>query len=224
MEAVRDDPDRGLIEEILKDPLGPAFEELYRRYKDKIFATAYRVTGRYDEAADIVQETFLRVHSKLAKLRFKAKFSSWLYKVCVNLALDSRRRSSLRHAHSLDETSPTGASYVNIIADADATDPEAAAAASEMSARMQEALDELSPKLRAVIVLRYFVGLSYEEVSQVMDMSLGTVKSRINRAHEQLRPLLAEMAAERRNQAVEKEHNDEDDDCVIRRRGSRRYP
>jgi RNA polymerase sigma-70 factor (ECF subfamily) len=193
---IREDPDRDLVEGILKDPSGPAFEELYHSYKNKVFATAYRVTGSYDEAADIVQETFLRVYSKVGKLRFRAKFSSWLYRVCVNLALDSRRRTGLRQAHSLDETSPTGASYVNIIEDGKAPNPEQTAAAGELSETMRAVLAELSPKLRAVITLRYFVGLSYEEVSQVMDMSLGTVKSRLNRAHEQLRPLLEEVLAE----------------------------
>jgi len=155
---------------------GP-FRELYDRFKDRVYNVAYRITGNAQDALDASQETFGIVFRKIGDFRFQSRFSSWVYRVAVNASIDLKRRSSLRAVEAL-EVGDDG-SELESAQDA----PAAVASRHELEAEIQRALDRLSPKMRAITVLRYIEALSYDEIAETLCISLGTVKSRLSRAH-----------------------------------------
>jgi len=161
---------------------------IYRRYKDKVFATAYHILGNRSEAEEVLQETFLNLMRKAHTYRGQSEFSTWLYRICVNAALSWRRRllragrwHYVPAAHEAQIPPPEEVERTSTLAQRD-----------EQAEFVQQALARLSPRLRAVIVLRYMLGLSYKEVAEAVGCSIGTVKSRLNRAHRRLEPLLRE--------------------------------
>ncbi|MHC4378935.1 MAG: sigma-70 family RNA polymerase sigma factor [Planctomycetota bacterium] len=182
------DPDEDLVRECqaaLAAGLDGPFGELYRRYKDRVYNVCYRITGNPTDALDASQETFGTLHRKLGDFRFQSKLSSWIYRIAVNASIDLKRRDRSRRVGSLDLHRDDESSSFDV-EDRQVEMPSASASRRELELEIQRAIDRLSPKLRAVIVLRYLESLSYEEVSQVLGLSLGTVKSRLARAHDAL--------------------------------------
>ena len=186
---LRADPDRDLVLECQGEPdrgfQGP-FRQLYELYKDRVYNVCYRITGSATDAMDASQETFGILHRKIDAFRFESKFSSWIYRIAVNASIDIKRRSGVRSIASLDAmraSSADGRSSPLEIQDEDTEAPSTAASRHELELDVQKAIDRLSPKMRAIIVLRYLESLSYEEISESLQISLGTVKSRLSRAH-----------------------------------------
>jgi len=169
---------------------GP-FRELYDQYKDRVYNVCFRIAGNAPDALDASQETFGILFRKLPDFRFQSKFSSWVYRIAVNASIDLRRRS--KRMASLDGSSqeqvrlggavPGGSRDIE---DERAELPVQAMTRRELEQQIQGAIDRLSPKLRAITVLRYIEALSYEEISETLQVSLGTVKSRLARAHDSL--------------------------------------
>jgi RNA polymerase sigma-70 factor (ECF subfamily) len=184
-------PDRELIEacrDVQDDRFEAAFEELYRRYRDRVYSIAYRITGSATDAMDVVQESFRVLFLKISTFRFDARFSTWLFRIVVNCSIDLRRRErqragrleqSLQSLHDGTEPADQG------------KDPLASAETSELGEQVQSAIARLSPKLRAILVLRYLEGLSYDEIAETLEVQLGTVKSRLARAHLAIEQVLA---------------------------------
>jgi RNA polymerase sigma-70 factor (ECF subfamily) len=177
------DPDRSLVlacRDLTDDRFETAFEAIYGRYRDRVYSIAYRMTGTATDAMDVVQEAFGQLFRKITSFRFDARFSTWLFRLVVNCCIDHRRRERSRMPRD-------GLGFASLETVADTSDPLAgpaeSAEATELGAHVHDALQQLSPKLRAVLVLRYLEGLSYEELGQTLDVSLGTVKSRLARAH-----------------------------------------
>jgi len=186
--------DLKLVEQILRSGTPEAFRPLYERYKDKVHNTAYRITGDATLAADVVHDVFVRVYERLEQFSFRSRFSSWLYRVAVNLATDAvRRRSRERWLFAGRLGSRESAGGVFPAAE---DGPADAAESAETAEGVARAVAELSLKLREVVVLRYFEGLSYEEIAEVLGKSLGTVKSRLNRAHRKLGEKLQDIGEE----------------------------
>lgn len=190
---MRSDPDQALLQRWRSGGLEDkraAFDELYRRYHAKVFSTARHVTGDSNAAADVTQETFLQVFEKFDTFESRSSFSSWLYRIAINFAGEHRRK----HRKSPISLSAPPAGGSNSAAESVEPLEERLAKtrleADERSDEVQDALLQLSPKLRTVVVLRYIEDLSYEEVAEVLSCSVGTVKSRLNRAHEALEKLL----------------------------------
>lgn len=186
------DTDYGLVRAFSTDRSVAAFKELYSRYRDKVYATAYQITGDRTEALDVAQEVFLRVFRKIDHFRFESSFSSWLYRLTTNMAMDFRRRRRCRPTRPLETLGEDGELRTTGIA-SDESGPVSRNESRELSEEVSRALGVLSPKLRAVVVLRYLQGLDYEEVAQVIGKPVGTVKSRLNRAHEKLKPVLERL-------------------------------
>ena len=190
------DPDRALVEDLASDDAvvrRRALGALYDRHKDRVFNTAYRVLGSHADAADLTQEVFLQIADRIRGFRGDASLTSWVYRITVNLAIDYRRRRARRPARGLSADGGEGDVEVTERRPGTAPppeDPAAAASRGEEDRRVREALERLSPKLRAVVVLRYFENLSYEELAEVLGTSMGTVKSRLNRAHAALEGIL----------------------------------
>ena len=185
------DPDTELVQacqQIEPRALQGEYRDLYDRFKDRVYNVCYRITGNPTDALDASQETFGIIFRRINEFRFQSRFSSWVYRIAVNASIDLRRRSRTRRIASLDAItegrSVEGARYE--IADNGVDMPSAAASRKELEAEIQTAIDRLSDKLRTMIVLRYNENLSYEEIAETLEISLGTVKSRLSRAHEAL--------------------------------------
>lgn len=190
---MRSDPDQALLQRWRTGGAvekRAAFDELYQRYHAKVFSTARHLTGDSNAAADVTQETFLQVFEKFDTFESRSSFSSWLYRIAINFAGEHRRKH--RKAPISLSTPPRsdGTSAVEIAESLEERLGKTQVEAGERSEDVQEALLQLSPKLRTVVVLRYIEDLSYEEVAFVLNCSVGTVKSRLNRAHEALERLL----------------------------------
>ncbi|MCF6093868.1 RNA polymerase sigma factor SigW [Microaerobacter geothermalis] len=166
-----------------------AFAELVDIYKDKVYHLAYRMLGNTQEAEDIGQETFLRVYSNLARYDEGYKFSTWIYRIATNLCIDRLRKR--RQVYSLDaEVEGTdGLDMYSQISD-QRKGPEEEILTSELQGVIQDAIHQLPPKYKNVIILRYVNDLSIQEISEILDIPVPTVKTRIHRGREALRKKL----------------------------------
>ena len=170
-----------------------AFDLLVRKYQHKVMSLISRYVYDPDEAADVAQETFIKAYSALNGFRGESAFYTWLYRIAVNTAknhLVSRgRRPPKQDIDACEAEQYEGAGALKEFAT-----PEGQMLTEEIAAAVKEAMEVLSPDLRMAISLREFEGLSYEEIAEVMDCPIGTVRSRIFRAREvmdeKLRPLL----------------------------------
>lgn len=165
-----------------------AFLELYDRYQERVFNTAFRVMGNAADAADVVQDVFLTVYRKIAKFQCESRLFTWIYRITVNLSIDRRRRRGAGGLPILADSSADG--LLASVADSSEKAPEDAADVEYVGQRVQRSIDRLSPKLRAIVVLRYIEDLPYSDIADVLGCSVGTVKSRLNRAHRSLQELL----------------------------------
>lgn len=185
---LRTDPDRSLVEACQRNPtqgFQGAFRDLYEQYKDRVYNVCYRITGNATDALDASQETFGIVFRKLGEFRFESKFSSWVYRVAVNASIDHKRRSHSSQVTSLEALQGPGDEGGPRVEfrDEQTELPMAAATRQELEREIQGAILRLSPKMQAITVLRHMQGLSYEEIAEALEISLGTVKSRLSRAH-----------------------------------------
>jgi RNA polymerase sigma-70 factor (ECF subfamily) len=184
------DPDAELVvacQQSTTPSLEGEFRQLYDRFKDRVYNVCYRISGNPTDALDASQETFGIIFRRVSEFRFQSRFSSWVYRIAVNASIDLRRRSRTRRFASLDvvqEASSEASRYE--IQDSNVEMPSQTASRREFEIEVQRAIDRLSPKLRTIVVLRYLESLSYEEVSETLKVSLGTVKSRLARAHDAL--------------------------------------
>jgi RNA polymerase sigma-70 factor (ECF subfamily) len=170
------------------------FRPIYDGYKDRVYSICFRITGNSADALDASQEAFSQVFRRLQGFRFESKFSSWVYRIAVNASIDLKRRSKSRPASSLDNLRAKPDSSKPQFEDTRHDRPAAVASRHELESEVQTAILRLSPKLRAIIVLRYIEGLPYDGIAETLEISLGTVKSRLSRAHaamdRELSPLL----------------------------------
>jgi RNA polymerase sigma-70 factor, ECF subfamily len=163
-----------------------AFGELVRRYQDRLYPTILRLTGCAEDAHDLLQDAFLRAYEKLGRFHGDSSFYTWLYRIAVNLALSGRRRrrATLRLSGTRRDEP------IDVPDDPEQSDPTLPLVRAERTALIQEALDALAPDHRAVVVLKEFDGLRYEEVAAVLGIPVGTVRSRLHRARCELRERL----------------------------------
>jgi len=161
-----------------------SFEILVRRHEKEVFNLIYRLLGNYDEALEIAQEVFLSAFKSIHQFRGEANFSTWLYRIGLNHA--STRRKSLHSSQQryvpLDGT--------EVIADG-ALDPVKNVEHKEIQQRVQQALNSLDPEDARIILLRDLQDVPYEDVAEILDIPVGTVKSRLHRARQALRITLA---------------------------------
>jgi RNA polymerase sigma-70 factor (ECF subfamily) len=152
-----------------------AFAQLYEAYKNLVYRTAFLLLDDPEEAEDALQEIFLQLYRTLGRYDpARGAFSTWLYRITVNHCLN-RRRSRRSQLH-------LGIDQLEAIASPGNLDKQASD-----NQQLQQAMDRLSEKLRVVVVLRYFLELSYAEIAQALEIPLGTVQSRLNQAMQNLR-------------------------------------
>ena len=168
-----------------------SFEELVRRYQRPIAAYVYRMVGDYDSALDLTQEVFIKVYGSLERYRPEFKFSTWIYRIAHNAAIDHLRRAGGIRTEELEVEGEGGRSYEKPLASSAPT-PEQESERRERRAEIEEIVQSLPPAYRELIVLRHAHDLSYDEIAEVRGLPLGTVKNRIFRAREAMRALLVE--------------------------------
>lgn len=166
-----------------------ATSQLYARHKDAIFGVAFRILRDHGDAADVLQDTFLLLIEGRRGTPPSSSVRGWLLRVAQNLAIDRFRQRRVRSGPAEDH--PADPERV-----ADAPGPARAAEHAEVARAIDAAVADLSPRLRAAVLLRYAGGLSYEEVAEALDCSVGTVKSRLARAHARLAGPLARWRTE----------------------------
>ncbi len=187
----------GLLIEACRQGDREAFRQLFEVHKDRVWSIALHFIGDEAAARDITQQVFLKLFTGIGQFRHKASFSTWLYRLVANTCLDEQRRrrrflsfdffktgegemkaidwQQTRQFEQGDKQSPQEDGYSQL----------------EISTSVKAAVKELKPKLRIAILLKYFEGLSYEEMARVLGCSTGTVASRLNRGHKELARRLA---------------------------------
>ncbi len=178
-----------------------AFAELVRRYQTKIYNLALRYTNDTETAMDIAQDAFVRAWQMLPKFRGEANFYTWLYRIAMNLCIDRHRRALVRgepQKMSLEDLVIERQRFEEAEEDADlwweesdASEPEAEILRQEMRQKVWEAIQQLPPLLRQVVLLREYEGLSLQEIAKITKTNVGTIKSRLYQARQHLKRLLA---------------------------------
>jgi RNA polymerase sigma-70 factor, ECF subfamily len=162
-----------------------AFGFLVERYHRRVVGVAFAVVHNPEDALELAQETFVRAFENLRSFESRSSFSTWLYRIAANLAIDLRRREG-RHTFVRGEEAETEIDRLpNSVGDSFAE-----FSRRELNRRLRDALDELTPEHRAVILLREVEGLSYDEISEILQCPRGTVMSRLHYARSRLREIL----------------------------------
>ncbi len=164
-----------------------ACEALVRQYQERVFALISRMTGDPDRVEDIAQEVFLKAFRSLKSFRGGSRFYTWLYRITVNTVLNTMRSQGRRQETSLDALEG-----FEVQADAD-MEPAEVTARLELARRVREAIDQLEEPYRVIVYLRELEDLSYEEIAEVVELPVGTVKSRLFRARQHLKGLLQDL-------------------------------
>jgi len=162
-----------------------AFRLLFEAYKDKVFSLAlYSFRGDQSAASDVTQQVFLKLLTAVAQFRGDAEFTTWLYRLVVNVCIDEQRKrkrfvplGEITPLSSVENRRPQERHYARV----------------EIADAVKAAIGELKPKFRLPILLKYIQGLSYEEIASVLGCSIGTVASRLNRGHKALAKRLAHL-------------------------------
>ncbi|MGO9606014.1 MAG: RNA polymerase sigma factor [Candidatus Binataceae bacterium] len=165
-----------------------AFGTLVERYQRRVANVAFAVVHNQDDAIELAQETFVRAYENLRKFEARSSFSTWLYRIAANLAIDFWRREG-RHVVLRGEDAENEMRRLPT----EKGDSFKAASRSELSGRLSKALEELTPEHRTVILLREVEGLSYDEISEVLQCPRGTVMSRLHYARSRMRELLKDI-------------------------------
>jgi RNA polymerase sigma-70 factor (ECF subfamily) len=170
-----------------------AYRELIRRYERPVFSLVFRMVRDRTMAEDLAQETFIKVLNNIDRYDPDFKFSSWLFKIANNLAIDHLRRRQLPTISMHGAPDATTASRIEATAFEIASDGESALdelEARELGTAIEKAIASLRPEYRSCIMLRHVEGRSYEEIAATLDLPLGTVKTYIHRARHELRKAL----------------------------------
>ncbi len=163
-----------------------AFAEIVEFYKDKVFQICYRMLGNRHEAEDIAQEAFIRAYVNIHSYDLNKKFSTWLYRIATNLSIDRIRKKKPDYYLDAELAGSDGLTMYSQIA-ADVTLPEDELETMELQELIQAEILKLPDKYRSVIVLKYIEEFSLKEIGEILDLPVGTVKTRIHRGREALR-------------------------------------
>jgi RNA polymerase sigma-70 factor (ECF subfamily) len=181
--------DHRLIAECLEGRTA-AFGELVCRYQDRLFNTVYRLLDNAEDAQDVVQEAFLNAYQSLNSFKGDSQFYTWLYRIAFNTAISLKRKQ--RVVLSLHNPREDGADVEPHDA-SEFSQPEHALQRAEEERRIQQALNRLSPEHRAVLIMKDMEGQKYETMAEVLQVPIGTIRSRLHRARLELRELLRQV-------------------------------
>ena len=193
LKEARGHSDAGLVDQCRKGD-SSAFDEIVRRYKDRVYNVVYRFLGNREDALDVSQEVFVRAYRGIGEFRGNAQVYTWLYSIAANLSRNRLRdmgRMGRNQGTSLEALQEQAPGAAGLAAQARTT-PSEEAIGNETAAVLQRCLAELPEHYRMTFILRTSEDLSYEEIADVMGCPVGTVKSRLNQARQMLRDRLRE--------------------------------
>ncbi|MEZ6211992.1 MAG: RNA polymerase sigma factor [Phycisphaerales bacterium] len=174
--------DEELVEDILDGDVA-AFRGLIERHHDALFRFLFRLTGNRQMAEDVFQDAFLQVHQSLDTFDSSRRFKPWLFTIAANKGRDALRKANRRKTVSLSApvVEEGGKSFVDLM-EIDLPDVSSPMEEAERSAKVQRAIDELSPRLREILLMAYFQKMTYAQIAELFGIPIGTVKSRLHSA------------------------------------------
>lgn len=185
-----DQKEKRLIKKVKKGD-HQAFADLVDRYKNSVYSICLRMVGNRQEAEDLSQEAFIRAYNNISKFDSDRKFSTWLFRIATNLSIDSLRRK--KPSVSLDAEIPgTEGLALNTLLPGNTVPPDEQIIKAETEQWIQKEIGTLPDKYRSAVILKYVEDLSLREISEIMNLPVGTVKTRVHRGREMLRKNLKE--------------------------------
>ena len=179
------DSDQVLVSRVQNGDVG-AFDDLVRKYRERLFGIIYNLTSNREDAADLTQEAFIKAFSSINRFQGKSAFFTWLYRIGVNTSLSHLKRNRFRRFFSLENIEEEGSNAQVLETLAAKHKSEKGALLNELQEKLNEAMQKLSPKHRTVVVLFEIEGLSHQEIGEIVGCSVGTVRSRLHYAKQQL--------------------------------------
>jgi RNA polymerase sigma-70 factor (ECF subfamily) len=170
-----------------------AFGNLVRRYQDRLYSAVVHIVGCRSQAEDVVQDSFVQAYVKLSTFKHNSKFYTWLYRIAVNVSISHRRRKKLEYSV---EQSREATGDEPLDSNAPPSEP---LEQEERREQLEQALQRLTPEHRTIIILRHMEEFAYEEMAEILDISVGTVRSRLHRARAQLLEHLKEIMPDEAN-------------------------
>ncbi len=169
-----------------------AYDELVRRHQERIYATIYHMTANHEDANDLVQESFIKAFQALKSFKGGSSFYTWLYRIAVNKTINFLKQRKNRTHMSLNDMDFKAEHDPDLMALISDNTPRRAAGLTELQEKLNDALLKLSEPHRLVVVLHDVQGQSHEEIAKIMDCNIGTVRSRLFYARQQLQALLSD--------------------------------
>ncbi len=169
-----------------------AYDELVRRYQERVYATIYHMTGNHEDAVDLAQEAFIKGFQALKSFKGDSSFYTWVYRIAVNRTINflkSRKNRSHLSLNDMDFNAENDPDMVSLVSE---NTPRRDAGLSELQGKLNEAMLKLSPVHRLVVTLHDVQGLAHEEIANIMDCNVGTVRSRLFYARQQLQAYLSD--------------------------------
>ena len=185
--------DRDLVRQSRNGDL-EAFDELVRRYQWRIYALTYNMTSSSTDAEDLVQEVFVKAYRSLSRFKGKSSFYTWIYRIAVNHTINFLRKRGRRTMLSLDDLDMAVERDPDYVALSSGAGPFRMASLAELHEKLNTALQQLSEKHRAVVVLHDIQGIPHDQIARMMKCSSGTIRSRLFYARKQLQSALEEFA------------------------------
>jgi len=164
-----------------------AFGQLVRRYQDRLFNTVYRQLDNAEDAQDVVQEAFLNAYQSLENFKGNSEFFTWLYRIAINTAISLKRKKKVTLTLRVGRDSEADLEPPDL---SEAASPGLPMERAEEERKVQDALNRLSPEHRLVLILKDMDGEKYETIAELMNIPIGTVRSRLHRARAELREIL----------------------------------
>jgi len=183
--------EQGLVRRAQRGDLN-AYDELVHRYQERIYATVYHMTSNHEDANDLAQETFIKGFHALKSFKGGSSFYTWIYRIAVNKTINflkQRRHRTHMSLNDLDVNAEHDPDLVALISD---KTPRREAALAELQEKLNEAMQKLSEPHRLVVTLHDVQGLPHEEIAEIMDCNVGTVRSRLFYARQQLQAWLSD--------------------------------
>ena len=180
-----------LVRRARRGDLG-AYDELVRRYQERIYATIYHMTSNHEDANDLAQEAFIKAFQALRSFRGGSSFYTWVYRIAVNKAINFLKQRKNKAQMSLDDLDFHAEHDPDLVALISEKTPRREAGLAELQEKLNGAMQKLSEPHRLVVTLHDVQGLSHEEIAKIMDCNIGTVRSRLFYARQQLQGYLAD--------------------------------
>ena len=169
-----------------------AYDELVRRYQERIYATIYHMTANHEDANDLAQEAFIKAFQALRSFKGGSSFYTWVYRIAVNKTINFLKQRKHKPLMSLDDLDFTAEHDPDLVALISDKTPRREAGLAELQEKLNAALQRLSEPHRLVVTLHDVQGLSHEEIAKIMDCNIGTVRSRLFYARQQLQAYLSD--------------------------------